>query len=210
MIKHVWFDTSGTLYRELPEYQAAHDDYLYKEMAAVTGETDIEKLKAQYADLYEQHGSNSAVFQALGKPVDYWQKKFEGFDSNSWLKPDPEITDTLRQLKDRLAISLFTNLRIGKLEDLLQDLEIPRQFFTNVLSATDVGKPKPDLAGFHKMVELTGVDAAEILYVGDKVNKDIKPAKKVGMITCLVYSYSPEADYSIDAFPELLKIVTPK
>jgi HAD superfamily hydrolase (TIGR01549 family) len=207
MIEHVWFDTSGTLYRETPEFEKAHNEYLYKIMASVTGESNLQKLQTRYSDLIERHGSNSAVFQALGMPADYWQKKFEEFDANSLLKPNAEIIYTLSQLKERMPISVFTNLRVSKLQDMLNHLDIPIDYFTHVLSAVDVCKPKPDPEGFHKMVELSGISPDSILYVGDKVNKDIKPAKRVGMMTCLVWSQSPEADFSISSFPELLRVV---
>lgn len=65
-----------------------------------------------------------------------------------------------------------------------------------------MGKPKPDLAGFRKMVELSGADAGDVLYVGDKVNKDVLPAKQVGMQTCLLWAESPEADFCARTFPE--------
>jgi HAD superfamily hydrolase (TIGR01509 family) len=208
MIKEVWFDTSGTLYREDTEFEAAQSAYIYKQLSVVTGEADSEKMKALHDRLYEQHGSNSSVFQALGMPADYWQKKFEEFDTNALLEPNTEITETLRALKAVVPISVFTNLRAAKLKDMLGYLEIPLDFFTHVLSAVDVGKLKPDPAGFHKMVELSGAKPGETLYVGDKVGKDIRPAKQVGMVTCLVWSESPEADFCIASFPEILSIVS--
>lgn len=123
------------------------------------------------------------------------------------MAPDPEVTETLRKLKDVVPISVFTNVRPAMLEDMLRHLAIPTDFFTHKLSAMEVGKPKPDLAGFYKMVELSGCDASEILYVGDKVSKDIVPAKRVGMQTCLLWAESSEADFCATAFPDLLDIV---
>lgn len=208
MIKEIWFDTNGTLYRETPEFDDALKSYVYKELSVVTGETDLAKLKALHDELYGKYHSNSAVFQSLGMPADYWQDKFEEFDPNTLLRPDAEITETLRKLKDIVPLGVFTNARMYKLEDMLRHLEIPADFFAHKLSAIDVGKPKPDLAGFRRMIEMSGVPAGEILYVGDKVNKDILPAKQVGMQTCLLWAQSPEADYCAATFRELLDIVT--
>lgn len=208
MIKEVWFDTAGTLYKETPAFDKALTEYIYQELGTVTGETDRGKLKTLHDDLYGRYHSNSAVFQSLGMPADYWQQKFEEFNPTGLLRPDPEITETLRQLKDLVPISVFTNLRMAKLDDLLQHLGIPAAFFTHKLSAADLGRPKPDPAGFRKMVELSGVAASEVLYVGDKVNKDILPAKQAGMQTCLLWAESPEADYCAATFSELLGIAT--
>jgi FMN phosphatase YigB (HAD superfamily) len=210
MIKEIWFDTSGTLYRESSDFVAAQNAYLYQELRIITGEFDFEKLKDLHGRLYEQYGSNSSVFHSLGMPVDYWQKKFEEFDSNSLLRPDPTITNTLRLLTEIVPISIFTNLRSPKLADMLRHLEIPLDYFKHILSAVDGHKPKPDLSGFYKIIELSESKPGEVLYVGDKVNKDIRPANQVGLLTCLVWSKSPEADFSIFEFPELLNIVSSK
>jgi len=207
MIKEVWFDTNGTLYKETPEFDAALTAYVYKELGVVIGETDPAKLKSVHDELYGKYSSNSAVFQSLGMPADYWQDKFEEFDPNTLLKPNAEITETLRKLKDLVPLGVFTNARMYKLEDMLNHLAIPAEFFAHKLSAVDVGKPKPDSAGFRRMVEMSGADASEILYVGDKVSKDILPAKQVGMQTCLLWTQSPEADYCAASFTELLEIV---
>src|SRR5690554_3662722 len=125
MIKEVWFDTAGTLYRETPEFDTALTDYIYQELGAVTGETDRGKLKALHDKLYSKYHSNSAVFQSLGMSADHWQRKFEEFNPTSLLRPDPEVTETLRKLKDVVPISVFTNLRLVKLDDLLRHLAIP-------------------------------------------------------------------------------------
>lgn len=138
-------------------------------------------------------------------PADYWQFKFEEFNPTSLLKPDREVTETLRRLGGMVPISAFTNLRLVKLDDLLQHLAIPTDFFTHKLGAADMGKPDP--AGFQKIIELSGVDASEILYAGDKVNKDVRPAKQLGMVTCLVYGQSDEADYSAQSFQDIEGIV---
>lgn len=207
MLKHVWFDTAGTLYKETPEFDKAHTDYIYQELGAVTGETDRDKLKALHDELYAKYASNSSVFQSLGMPADYWQRKFEDFNPTSLLEPDPVVTDTLKRLRNIVPISAFTNLRLVKLDDLLEHLAIPTDFFTHKLSAADMGKPKPDPAGFRRIIELSGVDASEILYVGDKVNKDVLPAKQLGMMTCLVYGQSDEADYSAQSFQDIEEIV---
>ena len=69
-----------------------------------------------------------------------------------------------------------------------------------------VKEPKPNLEGFNKMIELSKEQPQNLLYVGDSIEKDIRPAKQVGIKTCLVWEKSTEADYSIMKFEELLTI----
>ncbi len=104
-------------------------------------------------------------------------------------------------------MSLFTNFRPVLIDKLLRQLEMPRHYFTNTLSGDDVVERKPALDGFKLMIEKSSLPPSQLLYVGDRIDVDIKPAKSLGMRTCLVYGDSTEADYSCKTFGELLKIV---
>jgi FMN phosphatase YigB (HAD superfamily) len=159
MLKHLWFDFAGTLYKETPEFSAAHDSFRFQ----------------VYADL--QHIN------------------------------DPEVAATLLKLKEIMSLSLFTNFMPHRIDMLLEHLSIPKDCFTHILSGDDIPERKPALDGFYKMIELSGVPAREIMYVGDRVDVDIKPAKQVGMQTCLIYSDSGEADSCIDHFSDIEDVV---
>jgi HAD superfamily hydrolase (TIGR01509 family) len=49
-------------------------------------------------------------------------------------------------------------------------------------SSASWGVHKPDPAFFARVVELAGVDAARIAYVGDRVDNDVGPAVEAGMV----------------------------
>jgi len=205
-IKHIWFDFGGTLYRETPKFHAVHDQHRYKTYAELTGKTDHEVAKQEFHELYNKHGSNSAVFRSLGQSSDYWMKSMDELDFTAILHPDPEVTETLKNLQPLVGISLFTNFPHKRIVDLLDHLEIQASMFTHILSGDDVAERKPALDGFHLMVEKSGIPANQILYVGDRVDVDVKPAKAVGMKTCLLYTQSDEADFCFNRFEDLLTI----
>lgn len=118
--------------------------------------------------------------------------------------PDASIPRVLQKLKATLPISVLTNIKPGQI---LDTLKIPSVWFSNILQAGDYKEPKPALDGFKKILELSGLPPEEILYIGDSVVKDIRPAKSLGIKTCLVWSTSPEADWSCEKFEEILGIV---
>ncbi|MBI2009189.1 HAD family hydrolase [Candidatus Saccharibacteria bacterium] len=207
MIEHIWFDFGGTLYKETSKFNSIHDKHRYAIYAGLTNQPDLRIAKRNYDKLYKKYGSNSATFRSLGVPSDYWMKEFEKLDLADLLKPNSEIINTLRVIKERVPISLFTNIRPAKIEDMLGKLEIPVDYFTHMLSGDDVKERKPHLEGFHKMVSLSELPADKIMYVGDRIDVDIKPAKQVGMVTCLVWSTSSVADYSAPSFGDLWEIV---
>jgi putative hydrolase of the HAD superfamily len=202
-IKHVWFDFAGTLYKETPEFNKVHDALRYKTFAEAKGIPNDQTAKEEFLDAYKRHGSNSAVFVSLGKPAMYWSKALDNMDFSQLLSPDLEVINTLTELKERLPISLFTNFIRPRVHELLGYLGIPDDYFTHILTGDMITERKPSLEGFYKMIELSGVPANQIMYIGDRPDVDIKPAKQVGMVTCLIYGGTDEADYNLKSFSEL-------
>ncbi|MER5624949.1 HAD family hydrolase [Streptosporangium sp. NPDC002544] len=77
------------------------------------------------------------------------------------------------------------------------------------------GVSKPDPGFFAKVVAVSGREAGEILYVGDRLDNDVRPARAAGMWTALIrrgpwghlHAARPEAaeaDHVIDDFPGLV------
>ncbi|MEU9342939.1 HAD family hydrolase [Streptomyces sp. NPDC048278] len=54
-------------------------------------------------------------------------------------------------------------------------------------TSDDWGASKPDLEFFKRVAEAVPFDVDEILYVGDRCDNDIRPARQVGMHTALVH-----------------------
>ncbi len=205
-IKHVWFDMDGTLTVHTEEFDKVHNDLRYKTYASVVGRDVDDALIDGYETLYKKCGSNSAVFTSLGKPSDFWMQYFDQIDQTRYYEPIPDIYETLDRLRQVVPISLFTNARLANAQKTLSVVNVDAAWFTHILSGDDVQNRKPALDGFHLMTERSGVHAKNILYVGDRVDVDIKPAKAVGMLSCLVYAQSNEADFSFETFGGILHL----
>jgi len=203
----MWFDLEGTLTIHTPEYHEVHDQLRHETYAQAVNKPVTEELKQEFADLYERHGSNSAIFTSLGLPSDHWQKASETIDAERYFKPEPHIFQTLAQLHTKVPISIFTNRKKQRIIDTFKLINIDPTWFTHILGGDDVLNRKPALDGFYAMIEKSQLPPEQILYVGDRVDVDIKPAKKVGIQTCLVWSKSEEADYSFEHFEDLLSLV---
>lgn len=71
-----------------------------------------------------------------------------------------------------------------------------------VATSDDWGESKPDPAFFEHLIEAVPYVTEEILYVGDRLDNDIRPAAEVGMATALIrrgpwgviQEHEPEAD----------------
>ncbi|MFD8562854.1 HAD family hydrolase [Streptosporangium canum] len=174
---------------------------------------------------------------ALDRPhSDAFELIRPGFDleaeQEAWKREDP---DGLRVNFD--ADDLYPDVRAGlvALRDLGFELIIagnqPPQAY-DALTAMDLpvdaihtsdgwGVSKPDPAFFAKVVAVSGREPGEILYVGDRLDNDVRPARAAGMWTALIrrgpwghlHAARPEAgeaDFVVDDFPALVAALTHK
>ncbi|MFC5217347.1 HAD family hydrolase [Streptomyces coerulescens] len=97
----------------------------------------------------------------------------------------PDVRPALAQLRSNglwLGIAGNQTVRAGGLL---------RRLFTDdvdlIGTSDDWGASKPDIAFFDRVAEVAPVPVEEILYVGDRVDNDLRPAVAAGMHTALVH-----------------------
>ncbi|MFF7829707.1 HAD family hydrolase [Streptomyces rochei] len=97
----------------------------------------------------------------------------------------PDVRDALAALRaDGLWLGIAGNqtVRAGK---------ILRELFTPdvdlIGTSDDWGASKPDPSFFDRVAEVVPAEPGEMLYVGDRVDNDIAPARQAGMHTALVH-----------------------
>ncbi|MBI5798891.1 MAG: HAD family hydrolase, partial [Candidatus Yonathbacteria bacterium] len=201
-IKHIWFDFSETI---AFLKKGRHDRLRYETYAQVTGKPVTEELIAEYENLYKKFNhSNAAIFRSLGQTSNFWSERVNSVEpSELYELADENVPKVLQKVKETVPISIFSNIELGKI---LMALSINPEWFTHIISAGMVKEPKPALDGFYKIIELSGIPAQEILYIGDDVGKDVRPAKQVGVQAGLMWKKSDEADYSFENFKSILEI----
>ncbi|WP_183154210.1 HAD family hydrolase [Streptomyces shenzhenensis] len=96
----------------------------------------------------------------------------------------PDVRDALTALRaDGLWLGIAGNqtVRAGR---------ILRELFSNdvdlIGTSDDWGASKPDRAFFDRVADVVPAEPGEMLYVGDRVDNDIRPARQAGMHTALV------------------------
>lgn len=199
-IKHLWFDFSDTIGRIDRE---VYNKILYAAYGEAVGKPVTEELIAEFAEVFKREKSNSAVFSSLNKPAGYLADQIATVDPKTlYTLTDENIPAVLQELRTLLPISILSN---NKMDKILPALGIDTKWFTHILGPDDVAKPKPHLDGFLKMVEVSQAKAAELLYIGDSIDKDLLPAKQVGIMTGLLWNNSEQADYCFKDFRDILK-----
>ncbi len=201
-IRHIWFDFSDTI---VAFDEGLHDELVYESYSEITGNPITPELKEEFANLFKEHGSYTKSFIALGKAHDFWSDRISSVDPKVFLRlTDPEAPQIFQELRKLVPISLWSNIHAKKM---LPALGIDPTWFTHILGPDEVKKPKPALDGFNLLIERSGIPAEEILFVGDSLVKEVRPAKSLGIQAGLIWSESPEADYSFKNFMDILTIL---
>ncbi|WP_026412726.1 HAD family hydrolase [Actinomadura oligospora] len=124
----------------------------------------------------------------------------------------PDVRPSLAKLRDDglwVGIAGNQTVRAG---GILRSLDLPSDL---IATSDDWGVSKPDTGFFRCVVDAAPCEADEILYVGDRLDNDIRPAAEVGVLTALIrrgpwgiiQQDDPEADriatMRIDSLAEL-------
>ncbi len=95
----------------------------------------------------------------------------------------PDVRPALAKLREiGVWIGIVGNqtVRSGQI---LRSLALPTDF---IATSDDWGVEKPSAEFFAKVVEVAPCSADEIVYVGDRIDNDVAPAKKAGMRTAYI------------------------
>lgn len=222
-VKAVLFDLDNTLIDFLKMKKMSVE-------AAITAMIDaglpMKKDKAMKVlwDLYDDYGieygkifqkfllkaTGSIDWKVLASGVVAYRNVKAGF-----LEPYPHVIPTLLKLKERgFMLGVVSDAPRMKAWLRLASMKIA-DFFDVVVTINDAdGHAKPHPMPYKVALHKLGLDADEVVFVGDNPNRDIKGAKKLGIRTVLAKygewtkakDRSLKPDYEIDDVKELLKI----
>lgn len=133
----------------------------------------LKKLDQETAELLRM-----GVWQITESERQIHIKAIADYCNNYVLRNLESSRTVLDTLKDRYNLVLVSNF-YGNIEAILRDFRL-EHYFSAIVESAVVGVRKPDPAIYRLGVEAAGVDASEVLVVGDSYDKDIVPAKAVG------------------------------
>ncbi|MFG3170529.1 HAD family hydrolase [Streptomyces sp. NPDC048200] len=179
MIRAVVFDVGECLVDETREYGTWADwlgvpRHTFAAMfgAVIAQGRDYRETFQEFQpgfDLYAEREARAAA----GKPEHFGEEDLY-----------PDVRPALAQLREAglwLGIAGNQTVRAGR---------ILRELFTDdvdlIGTSDDWGASKPDPEFFRRVAEVVPHEVEEILYVGDRVDNDLRPAVGAGMPTALV------------------------
>ncbi|MGC8812065.1 MAG: TIGR02253 family HAD-type hydrolase [Candidatus Aenigmatarchaeota archaeon] len=176
----------------------------YKKLMETYFRVGIESDRA-FEKFLEEQGFKNEKILAAGINA-YLEKK------KRFLKPYPRVKQTLKKLKELgLKLVIVTDAPKVKAYQRIISLGID-DYFDFVIGKEDTGKEKASVEPLKLATEKLSLKPGEILLVGDSIERDIEPAKKLGMKTVLA-KYGQErkekgkADFEIERIEDLLKLI---
>ena len=184
-VKAVIFDIDGTLY-----YSEKYVEHLISSMSMVLAEilrTELDEARNLLLSMREKVKTVSAGLRELG--VDrrlFYDLLVEKIDPCRFIDPRPKLKEFIMKLRSRgIKTGCHTNSSRRLAEMILECIGLSVDHF-DVFITCDDAEPKPDPEGYLKILEILKLKPDEVLYVGDRWEVEVEPAKLIGMKTALV------------------------
>ncbi len=123
----------------------------------------------------------------------------------------PEVEKTLQELSR--GFNLFVASNAGSSDAELVEKALQRvgiaPYFKAIFTGIELESKKPELAFYRNLCRKIGTPPGRCLMVGDNLEKDIIPARRIGMQAAW---FSPEGEvegdfWKIDSLPQIIEIV---
>ncbi len=167
-IKWLFFDIGSTLVDESFVYERR-----FQTMAEQTGRS------------YDEVYSYALTAFRQGKKGDKEAAKQFGATVPDWTSEDerlyPDTLYCLDTLSETYKIGIIANQNPG-CEDRLKQLGI-WSYIDLLIASSEAGVAKPDSRIFKLALKKSGCDSSQTVMIGDRLDNDILPAKKLGMRT---------------------------
>ena len=206
----VGFDLDGTLYKTTPAMNnRVRTRIAEKILEKLPALESVEKSRNFFETHYKELSSGTRVLEEVGYE-NYREVMDECLATANiidLIKPDMELNNILEDIHSGYITYLLTSspeqLALKKLEKIGIN---PELFYVKTFSDTPYIGHKHDGTAFQYIIGATSISADDHVYIGDKLNSDILPAKKLGMRTVAVWSEIPEADYSIKNIHDIRRL----
>jgi len=178
MIDAVVFDVGETIVDETREY-GAWADWLgvpRHTFSAVFGA--VIALGMDYRETFQ--------YFSPGFNLDVERARRADADRPEWFGEDdlyPDARPCLTALRDMNVWVGVVGNQTSRAGEILRKLDLPADL---IATSDDWGATKPDQSFFRALIEAAPCEASRIVYVGDRLDNDLKPAKAAGLRTAFI------------------------
>lgn len=205
-MKAIFFDVDGTLYRSKD-----YEEHLLYEVVNVVAEF----LGIRRGEAFRRLMEVKKVVKTVSRSVEvlqidrkaFYAKLAERVKPEKYIRSSSEVVDLLKALRGRgLFVGLHTNSGSLLARKVLRCLGVSEECY-DLLVTSDDAEPKPSPDGFQILLKVSGARADESLYVGDRCEVELEPAKKLGMKTAAIHiAECPFADFFLERISDVVKL----
>lgn len=197
MIQHICFDIDGTLYG-LPQYPDLEErifDAMARTVAELTG-LPLQDVSVEFKERYAKLDSNGRVFKTYGLDPNIARGVLASVNIPSFLRRDERLVELFGKLGDlEIPLSYYSNNSYSTAQEILRRIGLRAEQFMFHLTGEAFLKDGKSVAGYEEIARRAQVLPENILYVGDRMQIDILPAKKAGLKAALVtWGRTPKED----------------
>ena len=164
----IFFDIGSTLVDEREGFRLRIEKALAG--TGIPWEAFLRRMETHYR---QSENGDKLAFAELGIPRPPWTGEGE--------IPYPESRACLQRLSQRFHLGVIANQPLGTADRLARYGLLP--YLQVVASSAEEGVCKPDPALFQIALERAGCPPERALMAGDRLDNDIAPAKRLGMMT---------------------------
>ena len=177
-IRAVWFDVGETLIDETREYGT------WADWLGVPRHT----FSAMFGAVIARGGDYREVFQHFRPGFDLAKERQARLDAGlgeyfNALDLYPDARPCLEALKEAGYFVGIAGNQTARAGHLIRELNLPADI---IATSDDWGVAKPDLGFFQRLIDVSGHEAADIAYVGDRCDNDLRPASDAGLRPLLI------------------------
>ena len=170
-IRWLFFDVGSTLVDESRAY-----DRRIRETITGSG-VSYEQFYEEMLRFYRQNQKGDLeAAKKFGLTVPPWHSEEE--------RPYPDAVSCLKALQSRFSIGIIANQPLGT-ADRMEKMGLA-PYLDRIVSSAEEGVAKPDPAIFRIALERAGCRPEQAVMIGDRLDNDIAPAKRLGMKTIWV------------------------
>ena len=206
-IEALGVDLDKTLYKPNEKIDEAIRKYACEQAADELG-IPYEKIRADFNKLYTQSQSGGNSLEKLGvlNGREIMHEALDNADIVPYLRKNTRLAEMFSRLNQDYKLFLITysreELALRKLEKLGIDTYI---FHPSIYG--DSPLQRENGSAFKHVSRKLLVHCQNMMFVGDREQVDILPAKKLGITTAIVNGKSKEADYQLKNILHLENLV---
>ncbi|MFX0135234.1 MAG: HAD-IA family hydrolase [Candidatus Hodarchaeota archaeon] len=212
------FDLCGTLYHS----KSLSNAYKSKLVESISekykiskeqSKSLVSKYKSIYKNIYGYKPSTLKTAIDFSVKEQYQIKSILEVEPKNFLSTFPQLSRMLKDLSLNYRLAILTHsTKINTIKS-IRALGINEKIFDSIIGSEKISEPKPELNCFMTVINDLGLPSNNCIFVGDRPEIDLYPAKELGLKTVLITNskesseHSQNIDIKIDSILNLSRII---